>query len=203
MDKYPDKKYDGTTYDNKDELHKTTGALDAKLSTMVKQKDGQLWNRSKNDYETKTKLTYTCQDKDNTNAFSGKRFYTIVGKVAYNKTNEALSEAEAKQFVDDLKDTGKTNALYVPIQLKDGSTVYYVYSDVTDVTATGYMTASANTSAHQNLSGWKPGQKDLNDNSIPYNGNPNAGDYDLRIQGLRVVDGKVPSRTRVLAPITF
>lgn len=193
MDKYPDKKYDGSkTYDNKDELHKTTGALDAKLSTTVKQTDGQLWNRSKNDYETKTKLTYTCQDKDNTNAFSGKRFYTIVGKVAYNKMDGTYSKEAADAIVEDLQNKqGKTNALSVPIQLKDGSTVYYVYSDVTDVTATGYMTASANTSAHQNLSGWKPGQKDLNDNSIPYNGNPNAGDYDLRIQGLRLVDGKV------------
>ena len=192
MDKYPDKKHDSSkTYDNKDELHKTTGALDAKLSTTVKQTDGQLWNRSKNDYDSKTKLTYTCQDEDNTNAFSGKRFYTIVGKVAYNKTGEFSTPEEAKQAVDDLKDKqGKKNALSVPIQLKDGTTVYYVYQDVTDVTATGYMTASANTSANQNRNGWRPGQK-VNGNSIPYNGNPNAGDYDLRIQGLRLVDGKV------------
>ena len=132
------------------------------------------------------------EDKGNTNAFSGKRFYTIVGKVAYNKTGEFSTPEEAKQAVDDLKDKqGKKNALSVPIQLKDGTTVYYVYQDVTDVTATGYMTASANTSANQNRDGWKPGQKDRNGNSIPYNGRSNAGDYDLRIQGLRLVDGKV------------
>ena len=192
MDKYPDKKYDGSkTYDNKDELHKTTGALNAKLSTTITETTGQIWNRSNNDYDSKTKLTYTCQDEDNTNAFSGKRFYTIVGKVAYNKMDGTYSKEAADAIVEDLQNNqGKTNALSVPIQLKDGSTVYYVYKDVTDVTATGYMTASANTSANQNRNGWRPGQK-VNGNSIPYNGNPNAGDYDLRIQGLRLVDGKV------------
>ena len=191
MDKYPDKKHDGTIYNNKGELHKTTGALDAKLSTTITETTGQIWNRSKNDYDSKTKLTYTCQDESNTNAFSGKRFYTIVGKVAYNKMDGTYSKEVAGAIVEDLQNNqGKTNALSVPIQLKDGTTVYYVYQDVTDVTATGYMTASANTSAKQNRNGWKPGQK-VNGNSIPYNGNHNAGDYDLRIQGLRLVDGKV------------
>lgn len=185
MDKYPDKNYNGSQYyDNKDELHKTTGALDAKLNTDVKETTGKFWNGTS--YENNPKLTYTYLGEGaDSNAFSGKRFYKITGKVAYNKTDEVTLEEEAQNLVEILKTMqGKKDARYVAVKLQNNTTVYYVYSDVADIEAIGYMTASANTSANQDVGNWHPGEK-------YYYGPTNPGDYDLRIQGLKLVNGKV------------
>lgn len=185
LTKYPDKSYNGTDYGNKKDLHPTTGAKNAALSTTVTEKNGMVWNSETGKYETGSKLTYTFKDESSTNSFDGKRFYNITGKVAYNKVDAYTSPEDAERKVANLKVMeGKTDALYVPIQLKDGSTVYYVYSDIADVTALGYMTASANTSDKQNLNGWHPGKQ-------PYSGSEHAGDYELRIQGLVLHQGRV------------
>ena len=188
LDKYPDKSWNGREYytseAEKEAAHATTGALDAKLNTQVQQVNGQVWNGS--NYDNTQKLTYTFLDDQNTNAFSGKRFYKVTGQVAYNKVNEFTSEKDAIDLVANLQTMqDKKDAQYVAVKLQDGSTVYYVYSDVTNIEAIGYMTASANTAANQNRGNWLPGHGQT------YNGFSNAGDYELRIQGLKLVNGKV------------
>lgn len=186
MDKYPDKNYNGSQYYNKDELHKTTGALDAKLDTDIKETSGQAWNGSS--YDTGSKLTYTCKGEGtDSNAFSGKRFYKVTGQVAYDmaENGTGLTKEQADALVASLSVMEDSkDAKAVKITRADGSVYYNVYKKVTNIEAIGYMTASANTAANQNRGNWTPGKG-------TYNGNSNAGDYDLRIQGLKLVNGKV------------
>lgn len=190
LSKYPDKSHTGELYyknnDEKKAAHPTTGAKDAALSTTITQKDGMVWNSTTRRYESNSKLTYTFKDDQNTNTFDGKRFYNITGKVAYNKIDGEFGKDDAEAKVAALKKAGKEDAICVPVKLTTG-TVYYVYENVAEVKALGYMTASANTSNKQNLNGWTPG----NNSKTPYNGSVNAGDYELRIQGLVLHQGRV------------
>lgn len=190
--KYPDKSYMGTTTYDKDDLHKTTGAKDASLSTDITVRDGQIWNGT-NYVGTNNKLTYSYTDEE-PNAFAGKRFYNISGQVAYDRREQTTNETIANAKLDELKEKGFKDARIVSYT-DHGQTVYNVYAYVTNLNAIGYMTASANTSANQNRDGynwqnrryenWTPGC------GSPYFGQPSGGDYDLRIQGLKLVDGKV------------
>ena len=189
-DKYPDRaystdrwgNYNGQFYD-KDKLHNVTDPDKASLSTDIKEVQGQIWNNATKSYDYTNKLTYTYKDEDNTNAFNGKRFYNISGSVAYDKRGEKLTEEQATALRDSLlKDN--PNATIVPI-IVNGKTVYNVYANVTNIEAIGYMTASANTSYRQNRNDWVPGC------GTPYNGGIYNNDYDLRIQGLKLVNGKV------------
>ena len=186
MDKYPDKNYNGTKDYDKNELHKTTGALDAKLNTDVKETAGQVWNG--NSYDTGSKLTYTCLGEGtDSNAFSGKRFYKVTGNVAYDmaENGKGLTKEQADALVASLSVMEDSkDAQAVKITRADGTVYYNVYKKVTNIEAIGYMTASANTAANQNRGSWTPG-------TGTYSGNSNAGDYDLRIQGLKLVNGKV------------
>ena len=190
--KYPDKSYMGTTTYDKDDLHKTTGAKDASLSKDISVTSGQIWRG--NSYErTNNKLTYSYT-KEESNAFSGKRFYNISGQVAYDRREQTTNETIANAKLDELKEKGFKDARIVSYT-DHGQTVYNVYAYVTNLNAIGYMTASANTSANQNRDGynwqerrwdtWTPGC------GSPYFGDSAGGDYDLRIQGLKLVDGKV------------
>ena len=183
--KYPDKSYDGRTTYDKNKLHQTTGAKDASLSTDISVTSGQIWNGAY--YEsTNNKLTYSYTDdtKEGSNAFSGKRFYNISGQVAYDRREQTTDEAAANAKLDELIADGLKEARIV--SYKDhGQTVYNVYAHVTNLEAIGYMTASANTSSNQKRGSWYPGC------GYAYYGNSNAGDYDLRIQGLKLVNEKV------------
>ena len=191
--KYPDKSYMGTTTYDKDDLHKTTGAKDASLSKDITVRDGQIWNGT-NYVGTNNKLTYSYTDKES-NAFAGKRFYNISGQVAYDRREQTTDEAAANAKLDELIADGLKKAQIVSYKDQYGQTVYNVYAHVTNLNAIGYMTASANTSANQDRYGynwqerrwdnWTPGC------GSPYFGNTAGGDYDLRIQGLKLVDGKV------------
>ena len=181
--KYPDKSFDDKTTYNKDELHKTTGAKDASLSKDITVKDGQIWNGTEY-VKVNNKLTYSYTEEES-NAFAGKRFYNISGQVAYDKRKQTSNESEANDVLADLKEQGYNDARIVSYKDKDGNLVYNVYAHVTNLEAIGYMTASANTSAEQNRGGWTPGC------GYAYYGDSNGGRYDLRIQGLKLVDGKV------------
>ena len=190
-EKYPDYSSSGEWY-NKDELHHTgTEANKAKLDTStIKEVDGQVWvwdeTQSRYVSSSEQKLTYTYQDKDNTNAFRGKRFYKVLGSVAYDQRNtEGYLDAEAAdKLVEELQNKeGKDKARKVAIKTADGIK-YNVYANVTTLKAFGYMTATANTANSKNLNGWYPG-------SGVYSGSFNAGDYDLRVQGLKLVEGQV------------
>ena len=181
--KYPDKSYDGRTTYNKNQLHQTTGAKDASLSTDISVTSGQIWNGTSY-RQTNDKLTYSYTEEES-NAFSGKRFYNISGQVAYDKRETTKYQDVANAKLDELKADGLKDARIVSYKDKNGDTVYNVYAHVTNLEAIGYMTASANTSANQNRSTWYPGC------GYAYYGDSNGGDYDLRIQGLKLVDGKV------------
>ena len=190
-EKYPDYSSSGAWY-NKDELHHTgTDANNAKLDTStIKEVDGKVWewDETQGRYVSKDqqKLTYTYQNDANTNAFTGKRFYKVLGSVAYDQrnTNGYLDAEAAEKLVEQLKKDGNENAQKVAIQTADGSTKYNVYANVTTLKAFGYMTATANTANSKNLNDWYPGYN-------VYSGSCNAGDYDLRVQGLKLVDGQV------------
>ena len=190
-EKYPDYSSSGAWY-NKNDLHHTgTEANNAKLDTStIKEVDGQVWvwDDAQGRYVSKDqqKLTYTYQSDTNTNAFTGKRFYKVLGSVAYDQRNKDgyLDEKAADELVKELKDKeGKDKAQKVAIKTADGIK-YNVYADVTTLKAFGYMTATANTAADKNLNGWYPGYN-------VYSGSCNAGDYDLRVQGLKLVNGQV------------
>ena len=191
--KYPDKSYMGTTTYDKDYLHKTTGAKDASLSKDITVRDGQIWNGT-NYVGTDSKLTYSYTDEES-NAFAGKRFYNISGQVAYDRREQTTNETIANAKLDELIADGLKEAQIVSYKDQYGQTVYNVYAYVTNLNAIGYMTASANTSANQDRYGynwqerrwdnWTPGC------GSPYFGNTAGGDYDLRIQGLKLVDGQV------------
>ena len=182
--KYPDKSYDGSTTYDKNTLHQTTGAKDASLSTDISVTSGQIWNGTSY-HKTNNKLTYSYTEEES-NAFSGKRFYNISGQVAYDKRETTKSQDVANAKLKELKEVeGLKDARIVSYKDKSGDTVYNVYAHVTNLEAIGYMTASANTSANQNRGYWYPGC------GYAYYGDSNGGDYDLRIQGLKLVNGKV------------
>lgn len=191
-EKYPDYPSSGAEPYDKATLHHTgTEANNAKLDTStIKEVDGQVWvwdeTQSRYVSSSEQKLTYTYQDKDNTNAFRGKRFYKVLGSVAYDQRNKDgyLDAAAADKLVEELQNKeGKDKAQKVAIKTADGIK-YNVYADVTTLKAFGYMTATANTANSKNLNGWYPG-------SGVYSGSFNAGDYDLRVQGLKLVEGQV------------
>ena len=182
MNKYPDKDYSGTKKYDKEKLHTTTTVKTASLETDITTTTGKVWNGSSYDNVT-NKLTYSYT-ADNSNGFSGKRFYDISGEVAYDKRGENLSKENADKLLKNLLENNP-NATIVPIKVSDEVTVYNVYANKTNLNAIGYMTASSNTSANQNYRSWTPGCGQA------YYGNPYAGDYDLRIQGLKLVNGKV------------
>ena len=191
-DKYPDYPSSGTQPYNKDVLHHTgTEDNKAKLDTStIKEVDGKVWewDDAQGRYVSKDqqKLTYTYQDDTNTNAFTGKRFYKVLGSVAYDQRNTDgyLDEEAADKLVEQLKNKeGKDKAQKVAIQTAEGIK-YNVYANVTTLKAFGYMTATANTANSKNLNGWYPG-------SNVYWGDSDAGDYDLRVQGLKLVNGQV------------
>lgn len=194
--KYPDKNYWGTTTYDKDKLHTTTTVKTASLEKDITATKGNVWNGTR--YEkVNDKLTYSYT-ADNSNGFEGKRFYNISGEVAYDKRNTDgfLSEGDAAKLLKKLQDEGLDEASMVAVTV-NGKTVYNVYAHKTNLNAIGYMTASANTSANQQYEGrywnghdyvngtWNPGCGQA------YYGKVNAGDYDLRIQGLKLVNGKV------------
>ena len=178
-DKYPDKDSSKKNNYDKKELHEITAPSKASLNENITTATGKVWNGTR--YVYKDKLVYNYGSS--TNAFDGKRFYNISGQVAYDKRGENLTEEKADEVLESLlKDN--PNATIVPIQTEDGKTVYNVYANVTNLNALGYMTASANTCGNQNTGTWTPG-------SGVYSGSNNAGGYELRIQGLRLVNGKV------------
>lgn len=197
MSKYPDQPYGNhdkrpgdlgykTPYD-KDELHTTNTVTKANLADTITMTDGSVWNKDKygnnvGGYDTGKKLVYACKG----NTLTGKGFYNVSGKVAYDEdsryTDKTTAEAACALLLND-----NPTATVVAIPTNDGI-CYVVYKNVTTVNAIGYMTASANTNAQSNSAqsrnNWTPG-------SGVYSGSANPGGYDLRIQGLQLVDGKV------------
>lgn len=197
MSKYPDQPYGNhdkrpgdwgykTPYD-KDELHTTNTVTKANLADTITMTDGSVWNKDKygnnvGGYDTGKKLVYACKG----NTLTGKGFYNVSGKVAYDEdsryTDKTVAEAARDLLLKD-----NPNATVVAIPTNDGLR-YVVYKNVTTVNAIGYMTASANTNAQSNSAqsrnNWTPG-------SGIYSGSANPGGYDLRIQGLQLIDGKV------------
>lgn len=194
--KYPDEPYSNLNNTNpwtqkdaydKEKLHTTNTVTNANLANDITMTDGSVWNKDKygnsvGDYDTGKKLVYACEG----NTLTGKGFYNVSGKVAYDEASRYTDETAAKAARDLLlKDN--PNATVVAIPTAEGLR-YVVYKNVTTVNAIGYMTASANTNAQsnsaQNRNNWTPG-------SGIYSGSANPGGYDLRIQGLQLVDGKV------------
>ena len=194
--KYPDEPYSNLNNTNpwtqkdaydKEKLHTTNTVTNANLANDITMTDGSVWNKDKygnnvGDYDTGKKLVYACEG----NTLTGKGFYNVSGKVAYDEASRYTDETAAKAARDLLlKDN--PNATVVAIPTAEGLR-YVVYKNVTKVNAIGYMTASANTNAQsnsaQNRNNWTPG-------SGIYSGSANPGGYDLRIQGLQLVDGKV------------
>ena len=193
--KYPDEPYsnlDNNPWTKKDaydkeKLHTTNTVTKANLADTITMTDGSVWNKDKygnsvGGYDTGNKLVYACKG----NTLTGKGFYNVSGKVAYDEdsryTDKTVAEAARDLLLKD-----NPNATVVAIPTNDGLR-YVVYKNVTTVNAIGYMTASANTNAQSNSAqsrnNWTPG-------SGVYSGSTNPGGYDLRIQGLQLVDGKV------------
>ncbi len=194
--KYPDEPYSNLNNANpwtqkdaydKEKLHTTNTVTNANLANDITMTDGSVWNKDKygnnvGGYDTGKKLVYACKD----NTLTGKGFYNVSGKVAYDEDSRYTDEAAA-EAARDLLLKDNPNATVVAIPTNDGLR-YVVYKNVTTVNAIGYMTASANTNAQSNSAqsrnNWTPG-------SGVYSGSANPGGYDLRIQGLQLVDGKV------------
>ena len=183
LNKYPDKSSTNKNYytdkSQKEDAHKTGGAETAKLQDTAKEIDGLVWDKDEGRYKPVSKLTYVYQDS-NPNAFSGKRFYHITGKVACNEVAGTFTKDAAIRKVAELGGT----ATWVEVKDKNGNSVYKVYERIVDVEAYGYMTASANTNAGANSDGSRNGWTPGNSQNTPYNGSSNLAGYDLRIQGL-------------------
>lgn len=201
LSKYPDYDCYGTAYYNKDGKtgslnktkeahHPTTGAAqtnftttgtgaDAKTEyTVAQSKTGKYWNGSTNTYDTVSKLTYNVDG----GMLAGKNCYQVLGTVAYEQQgNDYTDKTTAENALAKLK-ADNPDGKYdkgVVVTYMDGSVAKYrVYGKTSELKAYGYMTASANTSANQQLNGWYPGK-------VPYAGSVNAGTYELRIQGLK------------------
>ena len=181
--KYPDKDSSGTPYTNKAELHKVTSPATADLSKDLTKTTGLVWNNKRNDYDQTTKLIYDCGTTSN-NSFNGKRFYNVSGKVAYDKAGTFTNRTEAENLLNTLDSSKKPTIVEVPTS---NGTQYVVYKNVSELKAIGYMTTTANTNAGANSSGsrnyWTPG-------SGAYWGSNQLAGYDLRLQGLKLVNGK-------------
>ena len=183
--KYPDYDSAGNPYTNKDELHRIN-PKNASLSDTITTEKGYVWNNDAKSYQyTDNKLTYNYgTDK---NAFNGKRFYKVSGKVAYDEQMDTASKEDAEREKAKLNNDQATVVEYTD---KYGNPRYKVYAKVTELNAIGYMTASANTSVNQKYvtdywNSWKPGT------GTAYNGPQYAGDYSLSLQGLKLVNSKV------------
>lgn len=188
LSKYPDQKFDGSTYQNKEAMH-TPNPKDASLSSTITTEKGYVWNNDTKSYQyTDNKLTYNY-GTDN-NSFNGKRFYKVSGKVAYDQQLDTSSKKAAERKRDELINAGKKQATVVAYTNKAGKTQYRVYAEVTELNAIGYMTASANTAYKQNYVNGENGEWPWTPGSSIYNGK-NAGDYSLSLQGLKLVNGKV------------
>ena len=188
LSKYPDQKWNGETYTNKKEMHKPN-PKDASLSSTITTEKGYVWNNDKKCYEyVNDKLTYNYGTE--TNAFDGKRFYKVSGKVAYDLKQEYDNETVANTLRNQLRSEGNDQATVVKYKDKYGNTKYRVYAKVTELNAIGYMTASANTAYKQNYVNGTNGERRWTPGSSIYNGT-NAGDYSLSLQGLKLVNDKV------------
>ena len=202
LSKYPDYDCYGNAYYNKDgqtgslkstkeAYHPTTGAAQTNFNkttgtgadtkteyTVAESKTGMYWNASKNTYDTVSKLTYNVEG----GSLAGKNCYQVLGTVAYEQQgNDYTDKATADAALATLQaeNPGKYDKGVVVTYLDDkGVEKYRVYGKTSELKAYGYMTASANTSANQQLNGWYPGLE-------PYSGDVNAGTYELRIQGLK------------------
>ena len=189
LSKYPDQKWNGETYTNKKEMHKSN-PKDASLSSTITTEKGYVWNNDTKRYQyTDNKLTYNYSTDDN-NSFNGKRFYKVSGKVAYDLKQEYDNETVANTLRDQLRSEGNDQATVVEYKDKYGKTQYRVYAKVTELNAIGYMTASANTAYKQNYVNGTNGERRWTPGSSIYNGK-NAGDYSLSLQGLKLVNDKV------------
>lgn len=105
LSKYPDQKFDGSTYQNKEAMH-TPNPKDASLSSTITTEKGYVWNNDTKSYQyTDNKLTYNY-GTDN-NSFNGKRFYKVSGKVAYDQQLDTSSKKAAERKRDELINAGK------------------------------------------------------------------------------------------------
>lgn len=189
LSKYPDQKYNGETYPNKDEMHKPN-PKNASLSDTITAEKGYVWDNTHQRYNyVDNKLTYNY-GTDSNNSFNGKRFYKVSGKVAYDQQLDTSSKKEAEDKRDELISKGNDKATVVAYTDKYGKPQYKVYAKVTELNAIGYMTASANTAYKQNYVNGTNGEWRWTPGSSIYNGK-NAGDYSLSLQGLKLVNDKV------------
>ncbi len=184
--KYPDKDSYGKPYTNKDELHKVTSPATADLSKDLTKTTGLVWNNERKGYDQTTKLIYDYGTTSN-NSFNGKRFYNVSGKVAYDKAGTYATEQDATNALNDLITENPHARVVAQPNKQTGKTEYVVYKNVSELNAIGYMTTTANTNAGANSSGsrsyWTPG-------SGAYWGSNQLAGYDLRLQGLKLVNGK-------------
>ena len=184
--KYPDKDSSGKPYTNKDELHKVTSPATADLSKNLSTADGLIWNNERNDYDQTTKLIYDYGTTSN-NSFNGKRFYNVSGKIAYDKAGTYTTKQAATNALNGLITENPNARVVAQPNKQTGKPEYVVYKNVSELKAIGYMTTTANTNAGANSSGsrnyWTPG-------SGAYWGSNQLAGYDLRLQGLKLVNGK-------------
>ena len=209
-DKYPDESYNNyynkyvnsnpwATNDKpyvKKDLHTTNTVKTATLNEKLTSTTGTIWDAANNKYqENQSKLIYSCGSNDK---FDGKGFYKVSGEVAYDKAGTFADRTAAEEMLKTLDSSKKPTIVEVPTS---NGTQYVVYKSVTKLNAIGYMTASANTNAKANSkesrqnggygygygyreSYWTPGC------GTPYNASSNLAGYDLRIQGLKLVNGE-------------
>ena len=184
--KYPDKDSYGNFYTNKAELHKVTSPATADLSKDLTKTTGLVWNNERKGYDQTTKLIYDYGTTSN-NSFNGKRFYNVSGKVAYDKAGTFTTEQAATDVLNSLITENPYARVVAQPNKQTGETEYVVYKNVSELKAIGYMTTTANTNAGANSSGslnyWTPG-------SGAYWGSNQLAGYDLRLQGLKLVNGK-------------
>ena len=184
--KYPDKDSYGNFYTNKAELHKVTSPATADLSKDLTKTTGLVWNNERKGYDQTTKLIYDYGTTSN-NSFNGKRFYNVSGKVAYDKAGTYTTEQAATDALNRLITENPNARVVAQPNKQTGKTEYVVYRNVSELKAIGYMTTTANTNAGANSSEsrnyWTPG-------SGAYWGSNQLAGYDLRLQGLKLVNGK-------------
>ena len=184
--KYPDKDSSGKPYTNKDELHKVTSPATADLSKDLTKTTGLVWNNDRQQYVQNNKLIYSYGSNSD-NSFDGKRFYNVSGKVAYDKAGTYATEQAATNALKGLITENPKARVVAQPNKQTGETEYVVYRNVSELKAIGYMTTTANTNAGANSSEsrnyWTPG-------SGAYWGSNQLAGYDLRLQGLKLVNGK-------------
>ena len=108
--KYPDEPYSNLNNTNpwtqkdaydKEKLHTTNTVTNANLANDITMTDGSVWNKDKygnsvGDYDTGKKLVYACEG----NTLTGKGFYNVSGKVAYDEASRYTDETAAKAARD-------------------------------------------------------------------------------------------------------